>query len=126
MSGMSVRDSLALSLTTMDYEKDDYNTPRIAAVTHLENSTAFLATIRKDALIVREFKLEPGTAFFVATYGKDTPEEANTDRNFDIAGPLDGCRHILGRGVFSDFEKPVTAACVFSGENGFELAVKTV
>ena len=30
--GMNIKDALAYSLLTMDYEKDDYNTPRIAAV----------------------------------------------------------------------------------------------
>ena len=29
--GMNMKDALAYSLLTMDYEKDDYNTPRIAA-----------------------------------------------------------------------------------------------
>ena len=30
--GMNIKDAIAYSLLTMDYEKDDYNTPRIAAV----------------------------------------------------------------------------------------------
>ena len=30
--GMNIKDALAYSLLTMDYEKDDYNTPRIAGV----------------------------------------------------------------------------------------------
>ena len=30
--GMPVRDSLAISMLALDYEKDDFNTPRVAAV----------------------------------------------------------------------------------------------
>ena len=34
-SGMSLRDAMTMSLLTLDYEKDDYNTPRIASARRL-------------------------------------------------------------------------------------------
>ena len=40
--GMNIRDAMAYSLITMDYEKDDYNTPRIAAaVTATDNEDEY-------------------------------------------------------------------------------------
>lgn len=66
--GYPARDALASALLALDYEKDDYDTPRIAAVVAAD--TAFVGTVRKDALVVREVD-EPT---LVATYEKDDPE----------------------------------------------------
>ena len=67
-TGYPARDALATALLALDYEKDDYDTPRIAAVVGAE--TAVIGTVRQDALLVREVT-EPT---LVATYEKDSPE----------------------------------------------------
>ena len=68
--GMPARDALAMSLLAMDYEKDDYNTPRIAAVAELNSNNVVLGIVRHDALLIREFHAEPGQIFYVSTYEK--------------------------------------------------------
>jgi IMP cyclohydrolase len=66
--GYPPRDALALALLALDFEKDDYDTPRIAGV--VGDSSAHVATVRRDALLVRAV----GEPTLVATYEKDTPE----------------------------------------------------
>jgi len=125
-SGMSVRDALALGLLAMDYEKDSYNTPRIAAVVHLEESVGYLATVRKDALLVSEFALLPGTAFYLATYEKNSPCSLNVEMEFTAKTAAESCDFMISGGVFASFEHPVTAACAVSTGKDFEFAVKTI
>jgi len=74
--GYPARDALATALLSLDYEKDDYDTPRIAGVVAAE--TATVGIVRRDALVVEEVS-EPT---LVATYEEDDPrafEFAATD-----------------------------------------------
>ena len=66
--GYPARDALALALLALDFEKDDYDTPRIAGI--VSDSEAYVATVRRDALLVES--VEGPT--LVATYEKDAPE----------------------------------------------------
>jgi IMP cyclohydrolase len=66
--GYPARDALAEALLAMDFEKDDYDTPRIAGVVGAD--AALIGTVRRDALLVEEVT-EPT---LVATYEKDSPE----------------------------------------------------
>jgi IMP cyclohydrolase len=66
--GYPPRDALAESLLALDYEKDDYDTPRIAGVVGRDAAT--IGTVRRDALLVRTVD-EPT---LVATYERDSPE----------------------------------------------------
>jgi len=65
--GYPARDALASSLLALDYEKDDYNTPRIAGV--VASDSAVIATVRHDALLVKRVD-EPT---LVATYEENEP-----------------------------------------------------
>jgi IMP cyclohydrolase len=76
--GYPARDALAEPLLALDYEKDDYDTPRIAGIVGGERASttgdgepeSYIATVRRDALLV-----EPVTEpTLVATYEKDSPE----------------------------------------------------
>ena len=60
IAGMNLRDAFALPMLAMDYEKDSLNTPRISAAVDAEKKVAMLGIVRHDALLVREFPLEPG------------------------------------------------------------------
>ena len=120
--GMNIRDALSLTLLALDYEKDNYNTPRIAAVTDRESKKGYLGIIRHDALMVREFELTPNTAYYLATYELNEPTQANVDRNFQAADATSAAQYIINGGVFSDFENPVTAAAALSNDTGFETA----
>jgi IMP cyclohydrolase len=65
--GYPARDALVESLHALDYEKDDYDTPRIAAV--VGRDAAHVGIVRRDALVVRRVS-EP---HLVATYERDDP-----------------------------------------------------
>lgn len=66
--GYPPRDALAGSLLSLDYEKDDYDTPRIAGVVAPDGAT--IGIVRRDALLVEAVE-EPT---LVATYEADAPE----------------------------------------------------
>jgi IMP cyclohydrolase len=122
--GLPPRDALTLTLLAMDYEKDDYNTPRIVAVVKQNSGEAYLGIVRKDAVIVRSFDLKPGDAYYVSTYEKDRPEDDNCDKNFDASSAKEACSYIINKGVFADFELPVTSAAVLANGEGFDIATE--
>jgi len=96
--GYPARDALATALLSLDYEKDDYDTPRIAGV--IEEDVATVGIVRRDALLVEAVE-EPT---LVATYEEDEP------RAFDFAATSanDAAREAYDR----DFEHAVCAAGV--------------
>ncbi len=106
--GYPARDALALGLLGLDYEKDAYNTPRIAGVV---GETATIGIVRDDAIVVESVD-EPT---LVATYERDSPAPFD----LEAAGP-DG----LARAAYElDFEHPVCAAAVVRSAPGFETAI---
>ncbi len=107
--GYPPRDALATALFALDFEKDDYDTPRIAAVVGAD--TAFLGTVRRDALLVREVD-EPT---LIATYEKDDPEPFVLDAD----GPAAAARELYEHA----FEHAVCAAGVSVGTDGVEAAI---
>ena len=122
--GFPPRDALALSLLSLDYEKDDYNTPRIGAVINPKTNSALLGIVKKDALLVRNFELTPGTALYVATYEHDIPCKHYSDENFDASSAEETKKYIFNQGVFTELEKPVTSAAVYFTEKGFDIAAE--
>lgn len=117
-AGWPPRDALAGVLLALDYEHDSLDTPRIAGVVNSAGTSGWLAIVRKDALVVREFALEAGQAFYVCTYERNEPGDMQKQDDFNVDSATDGCAYILGQGVFADFEKPVSAACALSGKDG--------
>ncbi|MCF2239084.1 IMP cyclohydrolase [Halobacterium salinarum] len=97
--GYPPRDALAEALLAMDYEKDDYDTPRIAGVL-APDGTAYVGIVRADAVLVRAVE-EPT---LVATYEKDAPEAIG----FDAATAADAAREAYS----AAFEHAVCAAGV--------------
>ena len=122
MSGMNLRDALALPMLAMDYEKDSLNTPRISAAVDAERKVAMLGIVRHDALLVREFPLEPGKIYYLSTYEKNAPCGHNCDEAFDAADADALCAYMISGGVFADFEKPVTAAAALWDGSTYRLA----
>ncbi|MFB6077682.1 MAG: IMP cyclohydrolase [Halarchaeum sp.] len=107
--GYPPRDALVTALFALDYEKDDYDTPRVAGVVGADS--AYVGTVRSDALIVEEVD-EPT---LVATYEKDDPEAYALD-----ATDADGA----AREVYdADFEHAVCAAAASVGKAGVETAL---
>lgn len=118
--GMAARDALVLSSLVLDYEKDDYNTPRISAVVDTRNDAGWLGVVRDDGLEVRRFALAPGTFFYVATYEENSLDEGQGGR-YDSETAEAACEFILGRGVFAERTNPVAAVAALSGDDGFTL-----
>ncbi len=123
---MPVRDAVTLGLLAMDYEKDQLDTPRIVAVISQDGDEAYLGIVRKDAVLVREFKLKPGQLFYISTYEKNAPQDANVDNKFTAKNAEEACDFVIDGGVFSEFTNPVTAACAVANGNGFDLAIHTI
>ncbi len=107
--GYPARDALVSALFALDFEKDDYDTPRIAAVVGADS--AVVGTVRRDALLVREVE-EPT---LVATYEKDDPEP------FALAA--DGAAAAARELYDHAFEHAVCAAGVGVDAAGIETAI---
>ena len=125
-SGMPVRDAIALGLLALDYEHDSLDTPRIVAAVHRTEATGFLGIVRKDALLVREFKLRPGEAFYLSTYEKNVPCDKNREAAFDADSAETAAKFVVSGGVFSEFTNAVTSAAAVSTGDTFELALTIV
>ncbi|ADJ13531.1 IMP cyclohydrolase [Halalkalicoccus jeotgali] len=108
--GYPARDALATSLLALDYEKDEYDTPRIAGV--LDGEEAVIGIVRKDALLV-ERVTEPT---LVATYEKDSPEGIDFAPESAAAAAETVYDH--------EFEHAVCAAGIVRAGDGFERAIE--
>jgi IMP cyclohydrolase len=121
--GVPVREALASVSLAMDYEKDDYDTPRISAVVDSARDEAWLATVRADGLEVRRLDLAPGRYVYVATY-EERHISPGQGGECSIASAADACTFLFEGGVFAQRTNPVTAVAAVSTGAGFELAVK--
>lgn len=119
--GMPIRDALALSMLAMDFEKDDYSTPRICAVADKRDGSGWLGIVRKDGMDVRRMPLEAGQYFYVATYEENVVTTGLTGA-FTAGSAEEACRFMLGGGVFAERTNPVTAVAAMARGEGFELA----
>ena len=121
-AGVPVRDAFVSALLALDYEKDDYSTPRIAAAVTRGAGTGYLGVVREDGIEVRRFAPSPGECFFVSTYETNRVSAAHRG-DFDAASAQEGADFILRRGVFAEMTNPVTGVCAFESEGGFEIAL---
>jgi IMP cyclohydrolase len=106
--GYPARDALATALLSLDYEKDDYDTPRIGGV--IEDDAATVGIVRRDALLVEAVD-EPT---LVATYEEDDPRAFDFDAT-DAAGAARDAYDLA-------FEHAVCAAGVVV-DDGVETAI---
>ena len=119
-AGMPARDALAQALLAMDYEKDEYSTPRIAAAVPLRGDTGWLGIVRSDALVVKEVPLVAGHAVYLATYEADDVRDSQSSA-FDAATAAEAARFMVDGGTFQELERPVASAVALAREGGFEL-----
>lgn len=124
-AGVPVRDAMAQVLLALDYEHDELNTPRVAAAVPRSGDSAWLAVVRRDALIAREVPLREGEARYAATYEAN---DVGDDRlsAFDAADAADAARFAVHGGAFAALERPVTSAAALADEDGFALGVHLV
>lgn len=112
--GMNIKDALGYSLLTMDYEKDDYHTPRIAGVinssTNEEDYECYVAIVTDSKLTVE--KIDYGKGVYISTYECTSPEFVD----FKANSPSEGAKYIFNEGKFAEFENPVSSAStIFDG-----------
>jgi IMP cyclohydrolase len=124
-SGMSIRDAMAESLSVLDYEKDDFSTPRIAVAVARGADEGWCGIVRKDALLVRSFPLVAGKVYYFATYEANEPR-ADLLSDFAAATAAEAARWAIDGGRFADLEKPVCSAVAVATDAGFDLAGFTV
>lgn len=111
--GMNIKDAIALSLITMDYEKDDFNTPRIAgAITN--DGEAYIGIVTHESVILE--KVPKGESCYIATYEHIKPAKIE----FKAENAMEAAEFIMGGGKFEEFDNPVTSAAAFY-ENKWEL-----
>jgi IMP cyclohydrolase len=122
-AGMSPRDALVLSLLALDYEHDDYNTPRICAVADKVTESAWLGVVREDGLNVARMSLDPGHFRYVATY-EESDLRAEQGGAFPASTAEEACDFMLGGGIFAERSNAVTAVAAFVSQDGFDLAAK--
>ena len=93
-------------LTDMGYEKDDFNTPRIAGV--VTEDHGFIGTVRADAIEIGTFGLEENTCRVICTYEMDRLD----NKNYAFVAPsaLDAARYVVDGAIFKDLELPICSA----------------
>ena len=107
--GYPARDALATALLSLDYEKDDYDTPRIAGVIGADAAT--VGIVRRDALLVEAVE-EPT---LVATYEEDDPRAFD----FDASDAASAAHEAYAL----DFEHAVCAAGVAVDDGGVTTGI---
>ena len=110
--GYPGRDALVLSLLTADYERDEYNTPRIAAA--FDGKELYVGIVMKDKLSVE--KILEGESRLVSTYEKTSPEEIKINGRSaeEIAKEIYNLK----------YEKIICSASTYRKKGGFELAIQ--
>lgn len=93
-------------LSEMGYEKDEFNTPRIAGI--ITDNMGYLGIVREDAVEVTGFELIEGMCRFICTYEINRIDGGN--HPFVAKNASEAAAHIYEQGIFEDFEKPVCAA----------------
>jgi len=121
--GLPVRDALALASLALDFEKDQYDTPRVSCVADARDDSLWLAVVRRDGLEVRQTALDPGRYAYVATYEENllSPTFGGA---YDVDSAEAACEFMFSGGVFKDREKPVTAMAALRSATGFDLATR--
>ena len=116
--GQRPMDALTISLVAYGYERDELDTPRIAGV--VRGDHAWLGIAKRDEFRVRQFNLEDGQAFLVATYEK-------TDFEATALGQVGSAGEMARQAFDLPLERPVCAAAAYAlpeGQgSGYDLAV---
>ncbi len=115
--GTPARDAISDPLSVLDFEKDDYDTPRIAGIVGIDSDDptaggpgAIVGIVRRDALIV-EAVSEPT---LVATYERNRP----TPFDLDATTASGAARELYDH----EFEHPVCAVGVTVEAGQFDIA----
>lgn len=111
-AGYSGRDATAISLFSMDYERDEYNTPRIAAC--FDGKSLYVGIIEKERIMIE--KPMDDKCMLVSTYNKTTPEE------IFINGST--AREIAEELCMLNYEYIICSSVIYKKDNDFEFAIE--
>jgi len=93
-------------LSDMGYERDDFNTPRIAGV--VKDQVGYIATVRIDGVEVTSFDLQDNSCQVICTYEMDHVE--NKYYPFVAENAAEAARYVVDGPFFKELEQPVCAA----------------
>lgn len=115
--GYPIRDALALGLLAMDYEHDQYNTPRIAAALDRRAEAGYLGIVGEGYLLVRRMTPLAGQAYLLATYELTEPTPIHLPGETPEA---------LCQALFEcEYEHPIAALAAMPNEKGLLLAARS-
>lgn len=126
LEGYEPQEALVRTLMDMGYERDDYSTPRIAGVIPSVGDHGWLATIRKDGLIVQRVGLKDGEMSYIATYDHDSVKSDQVIETSATTANRLAQEAVSSVGGWTNLEKPVTSAVALwssDTENKINLAV---
>ncbi|WP_048147845.1 IMP cyclohydrolase [Palaeococcus ferrophilus] len=107
------RKALVHVLDALDYERDEYNTPRIAGIIQRGQRRGWLGFVGREEFWVRELELEEGKTFLTATYNMNGFE--SVELTFSTPEEL------VEKVMKLPFEHKVLAVGIVEGESGFEV-----
>lgn len=113
-SGMNIRDSIALTLLSMDYEKDELNTPRIAGATTLDGDS-YIGIVTHEGIIVEKVRTEECS--YISTYEHIKPNYVE----FVCNNAEEAANFIYGGGKFEEFTNPVDSVAAFAKDNEWKI-----
>lgn len=116
-AGYGLRDAIALALLALDYEHDQYNTPRIIAGLDAGARQGYLGLVAEDKLYVRRMGMAAGQAFLVATYECTEP----TPLSLGGEGPEELCTALYE----CAYEHPVTALAAVPEGGKLHMATRS-
>ncbi|MDK2781418.1 MAG: cyclohydrolase [Archaeoglobi archaeon] len=114
MMGYPPRDALAVALLSMDFEKDEYSTPRIAGIA--AERSLYLGIVSEDSLMVKKLPWKENVAYMIATY------EISDFTEISLKGS--SARELAER-IYSmpEYELPVCSAAAMRRGKSYELSV---
>ncbi|MHB9037531.1 MAG: IMP cyclohydrolase [Armatimonadota bacterium] len=98
--------TLQTVLAEMGYEKDEYNTPRIAGI--VTDEVGYIGTVRADGVEVSSFDLESNSCHVICTYEMDRVESKSYP--FVAESADDAAKYVVDGGIFKELEQPICAA----------------
>ena len=105
-TGTKPEAALQQVLEEMGYERDDFNTPRIAGI--VTERVGYVATIRSDGFEVAGFDLEDHSCHVICTYEMDRVDSIGHPFIADTAE--EAAKYVIDGGIFSTLELPICAA----------------
>ncbi|MBC7236090.1 MAG: IMP cyclohydrolase [Chloroflexi bacterium] len=115
--GYGLRDAMALALLALDYEHDQYNTPRIAAGWDLARKQGFMGIVGEGQLAVCRIEVPSGQAYLLATYERTEPTP--------IALQGETAQALCDALFASEYEHPVAALAVLFANGELHMATRT-